>query len=49
MNLEQLLAMGLTQEQAEKIIADNKAAIEQYQALQDEVEKLRKHSETLLA
>ena len=49
MNLEQLLAMGLTQEQAEKIIADNKAAIEQYQALQDEVERMRKHNETLLA
>ena len=49
MNLEQLLAMGLTQEQAEKIIADNKAAIEQYQALQAEVERMRKHNETLLA
>ena len=50
MNLEQLLAMGLTQEQAEKIIADNKAAIEQAeQAKQAELDRVKANRDEILS
>lgn len=50
MNLEQLLAMGLTQEQAEKVLADAKAEIEKAeQAKQAELERLKANRDEILS
>lgn len=45
MNKEQLLAMGLTEEQADKIIADAQAAIEAKQA---EIDAIKANKDTIL-
>ena len=50
MTLEQLLALGLTQEQAEKILADNKTAVEQAeQAKQAELERIKANRDEILS
>lgn len=50
MNLEQLLAMGLTQEQAEKVLADAKAEVEKAeQAKQVELERLKANRDEILS